>query len=152
MSRGMKVGNQMRKMLSLVIAAAVLIVGAPAATASQGSLNGAWFISDSCANVREMFQDFRDDYPREYARVLKQIQAGDGMTIPAPPSGQREAAARQVRIIYFGYLEQIAAQAWPTTKDKTLRGILKNIADGKRVPLNALSLGRYCQAGNFPVR
>ena len=117
----------------------------PASATNLQSPARSQVITDNCENVRVWFADARILFWAEVRQGLKRLDQGGELS-------RRQAqglAEEQARNLLMDYMEIVAANAWPTTRDVTLRGILKNIADGQRVSLNTIALGRYCRAGKF---
>jgi len=105
---------------------------------------------DTCREVRDFFLEIRPVY---YQVRQDGIDAGEEISrqLGSRPNRSliRRNAAREARNYTMDFLEQVAALGWPTARDRTLRRLLKDISDGKRLRNNTLALGRYCRAGTY---
>lgn len=139
------------RFLALGLLIPIAGLGFAGSSAPSAAVQSAEVVSDNCANVRIWFSDARAAFPAAVSDRLKANALLDLNPNDPPPDRKlaRFMAEQQAKAIFMGYMEQVAANAWPTTRDTTLRGILKAISDGRRVVQSTIALGRYCQAGRF---
>jgi len=134
--------NQLRSLTVAIILAAVAMTG----SATTANASGA----DTCREIREFFGDAVGAYYFERQKHVETLyERGRRMGYQPDRSAVRSAAARHARLASMNWLEQVAAMGWPTTRDRTLRLLLKDISENRRTRSRVLSLGSYCKAKTY---